>query len=265
MLASLNDRQITYFALAVSLGFIILGMVIFLQNIAHAETGTGWLAMGYVITCFFLFFVLRLRMLVLTILCVSAAFALQTYAYKKFEWRGEYIQNAQAGEPFMAEAYIDHYPTYEEQIKARIFKEPNWVDFTNQCLWPLSKSMKPDVRCSNPNLVSTYYNIDLSGALIAQFDKMKETARRIEAGDLKTKAELQQCIADKQCALVPLLPPNVDATKIAPTSVEYMAIRKAFWSVMNDNRIRPEVCEYMLLCKAMVQLNLLDAADPDPR
>lgn len=265
MLSSLNDRQVTMASLVTSVGLLCIGLYMFFERAAYAETGTGWLAIGYVVMCFFAFFTIRLRMLVLSILCLCALVVIQSYAFKKYEWRRIYVESASNGQPFMAEAYIDQYPTYEQQLKARLFREANWVDFSNDCLLPLSQDAKPDVRCSNPALIESYYALDLNSALTAYFDKMKATAIRIKDGELKTKAELQQCIADKQCALVPLLPPDVDANAISPTSVEYMAIRRAFWSVINDTRIKPEVCDYILLCKAMVQLRLMDPADTDPR
>jgi len=265
MLHRISDRHITFASLGFSVFALSIGLTTFLRNWEYSETGHGWLLLAFCISSALLFFFLRLRQKSLAIMIVIMLVVIQTYAVKKFDWQRQYMENALTGKRFLAEDYIDKYPTFEEQLQARYLGQPNWVDFTNDCLIPLNQGLKTDNRCLNLSSVSTYYHLDLNAALNDYYQRMRNTARRISNGELKTKTELQQCIAQKQCALVPLLPPDVQAASIGPASTEFLIIRKAFWSLVNDDRLKPEVCEYSLLCKAMVQMGFLSASDPNPR
>jgi hypothetical protein len=93
---------------------------------------------------------------------------------------------------------------------------------------------------------------------------MKRTAQRIQDGNLKTKKAYQQCLTNKTCAIIPLLPANVDAEQIEQQSTDHIKTRRMFWSLINDTQISPEICEFIDLCRALRNSGVTPIPKPDP-
>ena len=257
--AQMSESKLTTFAILGTLGALGAGLFIFYSRYAYAEEGHDILAIAYLIGCIALFFGIRLWKILIMIVAVAALAGIQVYANQKFDWRQNYIQMAEMGQPFFLEELIDHYPTYEEHTFS-FLNAPDWVRFNDDCIQPgLLNGVVPP-RCTSFDLIQRYFNIDLATAMGTYFVKMKYTAKQIEEGKMKKRSDYASCIASKNCVTIPLLPKGVDAEKIDPTSRDYIGVRQAFWSLVNDKKMSQEVCALTPVCRALVNMKVVDPA-----
>ncbi|MBU6235731.1 MAG: hypothetical protein KGQ41_07795, partial [Alphaproteobacteria bacterium] len=209
--------------------------------------------------CFGLFFGIRLWKFFLIIPMALLLAGVMTYSTNKFNWRQSYIELANMGQPFFLEELIDRYPTYEEYTFA-FLKAPDWVRFNDECVQPALLNQVVPPRCASMDLIQRYYNIDMTMTMSAYYAKMKRTAKKVEEGKLKKRSEYAQCISNKECATIPLLPKGVDAEKVDPTSKDYIGVRQAFWSLITDKKMSQEVCSLTPICRALVNMKAIDPA-----
>ncbi|NBX65581.1 MAG: hypothetical protein EBQ96_01120 [Proteobacteria bacterium] len=256
-MAQLSESKLTFIAIMMTMVALLVGYGVFYMRYAYAEDGHNLLAVGYLVACIFLFFAVRLSNIFLLILAVGLVGGIQVYATKKFDWRQNYIQLAEMGQPFFLEEFIERYPTFEEYT-FKFLKAPDWVRFNDDCVQPALLNQVVPPRCSTFDLISRYYNIEIQPLMSAHYGKMRRTAKMIEEGKMKKRSEYAQCIANKSCATIPLLPKGVDAEKLDASSRDYIGVRQAFWSLINDKKMSQEVCALTPLCRALVNMKTVD-------
>jgi hypothetical protein len=259
MKAPVSDRVLTFLGLIVALGVAAVGLFVFYSRYEYAEIGQDYLVMGYVASCFMLFFGVRLWNIPLFVFAIAACVAIQAYSSYKFEWRQYYVDQAQAGHPFPLEEFIDHYPTFEEHT-FKLLKSPDWVGFNTDCVQPALSNHPMAGQCGSFDLIQQYYNIDMRQVMSEHYARMKNTAKMIQAGKMNKRSAYSTCIANKSCATIPLLPKGIDANHIDPTSRDYLDVRQAFWSIVNDRKMSAEVCALTPMCKALVTMKAVDPA-----
>lgn len=257
--APISERKLHFIAILVTLAALVAGLGVFYARYAYAEPGHNYLSIAYLVGCIILFFSIRLWNIPLLLGALVLMTGTQIYAGNKFDWRQNYIELANMGQPFFLEEFIDHYPTYEEHVFT-FLKAPDWVGFNDTCVQPALHNQVILPRCASIELISRYYNIDISEVMMAYFARMKNTAKMVESGQMKKRSQYAQCIADKSCATIPLLPKGVDAEKLDPSSRDYIGVRQAFWSLINDKKMSAEVCSLTPLCRALVTMKAVDPA-----
>lgn len=238
-----------------TLGLGCVGFYMFAKDWAYFENGqTGLIAcfLAGLVGSFFAFSRKKFFFAVLAVaLCGAALFASQ----KKYEWRRDYLEKGASGNPFVLEPYITAYPPYEEYLLASWLGKPDWVRFAQDCIEPENE---PEKVCSSISAILQKYNIDVTATLNAYRNKMAQTAQKIVDGKITKKIDYMNCLSSKQCAEVPLLPPDVDADMIDPESDDFLQIRKPFWQLVNDKTITPEICAWISLCRSLGKTGALD-------
>ena len=258
MKAPVSETLLTIIGLIIAIAAAAVGLFMFFSRYEYAEAGQNYLVMGYVASCFILFFGIRLWNIPLFVIAILALSGVMTYSQLKFSWREDYIESAKAGHPFELEEYIDHYPSYEEHL-FKIMKAPDWVGFDEDCVKPALMNQSMAGQCGAIDLINQYYNIDVKRTMTEHYGRMKNTAKQIQAGKLNKRSAYIQCLASKTCATIPLLPKGVDANHIDPTSTDYIDVRTAFWSIINDKHMTLPVCNLTPLCKALINMRAVDA------
>ncbi len=253
-----NDKKLARFSVILAVMFLLGGLITFFKDIEYIERGHPAIIMAYVVMCGVFYIAFRSWRVGLSAVCVFAMIFLLAFGVQKYHWRKDYVDGRTQ---FYLEEYIKEYPSLEQYLMASYFGGENWVGFTKNCVDPVMQSMqaaKVPGDCASAELIKKNYGVDVKQAVKDYFAKMKQTAQRIESGKMKTAKQYQDCVADKSCAVVPMLPKGVDPEEINPNSGDFIDVRKAFWSVMNDKTVSPEVCEYIKLCKVLVKMNIVD-------
>lgn len=264
MLNNIDDRKILILSIAVSLLCLIGGVAYLLSQWQYYESGQGILLLLYILGCFVLFFALRFVKIMQIAAAVILLGLIVYYANQKFEWRKSYIDNAIRGNPFVLEEYITAYPSLEEHNFGKFWGAPAWVRFADECVRPALRGMRNVVStCISDATIQNEYNINVQDVINQYFRKMQSTARRIEEGQLRDKRQYQACLQRKECAFIPLLPADVNPETIDRDSTDYLAIRQAFWSLINDRDITPITCEFMSLCRAMRDISVVNIPRPE--
>ncbi len=256
MLPPINERNLNILGIVAAVIAALAGAVVFYGRYPFAEPGTNYLIGAYGVCCFLLFFGIRLWKITIMAIAIFGLIGVQSYSARKFSWRENYISLAQMGQPFFLNEFIDHYPTYEEYT-FEFMKAPDWVRFNDECVQPALTQNPVPPRCASFDLIQRYYRIDLRQAMSQHFAKMKRTATMVQEGKLSKRSAYAECIANKQCATIPLLPKGVDANAIDPGSQDYIGIRQAFWSLINDKKMSPTACALTPLCKALVNMRVV--------
>ena len=233
----------------------------FLTQWQYSEAGHEYFLIASVVLSIFVFFALRISRIGLAVFLVICIAAVNFYANKKFEWRENYIENAKSGQYFAFEDYIETYPTFEETKFSWATNTPKWVAFSEECYQPLLNGTAQNGKnpigrnCKSSALIFDFYGIDIRGLINNHYRKMQYTATQLEKGRLARKINFEQCIQNKQCAMIPLLPAS--AENITQQSDEYLDIRRQFWSLINDKKMSPENCGFFDLCRTMVQAEII--------
>lgn len=257
--AQMSESKLTFAAITITLAALAVGLGAFYLRYAYAEDGLRYIVITYIVACFGLFFSIRLWKIILIGIFAAMMIATQLYATHKFDWRQNYIELANMGQPFFLEEFIDRYPTYEEHTFP-FLGAPDWVRFNDECVQPALLNQVIPPRCASTDLIQRYYRLDVVMAMSTYYSRMKNTAKMVEEGKLKKRSQYAQCIADKQCATIPLLPKGVDAEQVDPSSKDYIGIRQAFWSLINDKKMSQQVCSLTPLCRALVNMKAIDPA-----
>jgi len=255
----ISEKNLTYLALAGFFVAVLAGAGTFYVRYPYTEDGQAYLMIAYLLFILVLFFAIKLWKLPLIGVAVVFSISILGYANKKFDWRENYIQMAKLGQPFFLEEMIDRYPTYEEYT-FDFLGAPDWVRFNEECVQPALLNQVVLGRCASFELIQRFYRIDMQAAMITHLNKMRETAKRIQEGQMKKRSEYIACLASKECAAIPLLPKGIDATRIDPTSRDYIGIRQAFWSLINERKMSQETCALTPICRALVNMKVVEPA-----
>ncbi len=247
------------FTAAIVAGLVgAIGLFFFVKDWAYFEAGQMLLIVVFIVLAAGVFFSLRSVRTGTAILLIMLAIVTIFFSQQKYAWRKAYMLSAKSGNPFIFEPYIDSYPSYEQYILAPILKRPDWVRYERECAEPLAQDLKPPASCKSLTQIKAVYNIDMNKVMQDYRARMSQTAKRVQKGQIKKKNQYQACIATKQCAEIPLLPPDVDADKIDPNSTDYLEVRRPFWQLINNNDISPEICNFMTLCRILLQSGAMD-------
>lgn len=252
-------------SLALGLCLVGYGFYMFLSQWAYSEAGHEYLLAAYILCSIVVFFSLRMSKIGSAIFFVMILFFIIFYSNQKFEWRKSYIQDAAAGQYFPLEQYIESYPIYEQQTFPWFFDGPNWVAFSKECYEPflsgtLAEAKKSVGRnCQEAELIRDYYGINLITVIKDHYSKMRKTAKQLQKGRFKTKKKFETCIQSKKCVMIPLLPAG--AEDITQQSKQYLDIRKQFWSLINDDKISVQNCNFFDICRIAVITDLLTMDD----
>lgn len=239
---------------------LVFGLFFFFSQWQYSEDGHETLLLIYVGLSLGLLVTSRfLGMRASVIVCLLMGL-LCFYGQMKFEWRHSYIAAAQAGNYFALAPYISSYPTYEDHLLANYQNKPKYVAFNNDCFVPSLNNQPTDDKCQSLSLIENNYNIDVRSMINSYYSKMRTTAESIQNNAFPVKSAFENCINKKRCAIVPLLPAS--AGNIEQQSDEYLDIRKQFWSLIEDEEISPENCEFMDLCRAMRNIGVIAVAEP---
>ncbi|PCI01144.1 MAG: hypothetical protein COB76_01980 [Alphaproteobacteria bacterium] len=257
-----DDKKTLIVSLAISLIVLFSGLVHMLGQWNYYEEGHGILAIVFAIACFALFFSLRFADITKIISAVILLGLVIFYANQKFEWRKSYIDDSNNGKPFILSPYITTYPTLEERHFGSLLGVPSWVQFAEECIEPSLKGNKAARDCKSSSSINDTYGIDALKLVNTHFTRMKRTAQKIEGGQMKSKRQYQRCLVNKTCAIIPLLPAHVEAEDIDRQSQDHIATRTMFWSLVNDPKISPEICEFMDLCRALRDLDVMPIEKP---
>tara|TARA_Y100001001_G_scaffold162709_1_gene189945 strand:- start:1987 stop:2859 length:873 start_codon:yes stop_codon:yes gene_type:complete len=252
-----NDRQLQL-ALGATIVLAIVLLGYYVSNLVFAERGMERYLVGGFVGLGLLFWGLKtFRVLILApaILIFLLSFLMMIL---KFDWRKEYIQSAEAGEPFLFEQYVDHYPTLEEYFQARMFGGQDWVGFARECGEPAKRREPVPQQCKTLQDIRDTYGLNVQQVMDNHFAKMKKTARLIADGKMTNKRIYERCVAQKNCAIVPLLPANVENNEMIAQSTDYMDLRQAFWSLVEDENLSRSVCDYMGLCNLLVRMGAIN-------
>jgi hypothetical protein len=245
-------------ALLGTLGLLTIGLYVFYSGSAYLEPGQSIFLTLFLVTCCCFYVLMRSQTITFSSAAAFIALFFVFIMYSKSEWRQSYIEAMNSQKGFYLDEYMDKYPTWEQQIWIRLSGGPNWVDFNNECALPYLRGRDVKTKCVSFTVIEKEYGLDMKSELQDHFQKMKKTAQRIEKGQIKNVRQYRNCILDKSCALVPMLPKGVETDKLDNNSPQYGNIRKAFWSIINDQNITPEVCEFMRLCDLLIDLNVID-------
>lgn len=251
-----KDHLRSVIAIGVTALMLIVGVFAYLGRYAYAEDGHNWYLFFYILTCGGLFWGIRRMNIGLIIAMVLLGIGIQVFANQKFNWRYEYVENALAGKHFELSEFIHEYPTYEQYL-FNITGAPDWVRLNRQCIQPALNEQSTHPNCATTDMIFNNYNIDIIDEMRRYANRMRATAKQLDEGKLKRRHEYQACIQRGQCATIPLLPKGVDAEQIDPMSQDYLDIRQAYWSLVNDKTLTPAVCSLTPMCKAMVKMGLV--------
>lgn len=248
----------------------LAGFYMFAKDWSYFESGQSGLIACFIAGLVGLFFSLARNKMALAVLAALLCAGTIVASQKKYEWRRDYLEKSRAGTPFVFEPYIVHYPPYEEYLLAPWMGTPDWVRFARACADPVQSGDTPAKACSDLAAIRQTYHIDAMGAVNTYRLKMAQTAQKIADGKITKKIDYLNCLSSKQCAEVPLLPPEVDADMIDPGSDDYLQIRRPFWQLINDKSITPEICGYISLCRILDKTGALEqsqqaAAPASPR
>lgn len=255
---TLSDKKLSIMGACASLVTLTIFIFLFYRRMAYIEHGHGFIIIAYIVLSSALFFCIRKANATLSVLCLVLMIGTHIYSSSKFDWREDYIANAIANRPFALEPLITEYPVYEDYLFSSFTGRPNWVKLSRECFEPAIAGNTTGPRCTSFETIQTTYNVDLLSAFKQYFGKMRTTAKKIADGSMVKRDDLVKCLASKQCVPVPLLPKGVEAKSIDPSSKDYISLRKAFWSLVNDEKLSNEACSLDQLCRALVTMKLIE-------
>ena len=239
--------------LYISVTALIIGLAFFWTQWAYSEDGHLILIYLYISGCFALLLMLNFGRAYLSGLTAVFLIVILGYAFVKFEWRRDYINQADKGYFPALERYIDHYPTFEENFFAGMIGSPRWIDFSEDCYHAALAERSLIPQCRSTTAIEKNYNIDLNNVINTHYAKMRKTANMLQKGQLSNKNIYRSCLQSKQCAFIPLLPAEADLND----NNAYLDVRRQFWSIINNKTIQPEVCNFVDLCRVMSKASVI--------
>jgi hypothetical protein len=255
---SIEDlKRIITPAFYVGLAFAIGGSVFFLFQWDFSEGGHAVLFFIYITGCLVLIPALRFARPLLSGIIIVILLAILAYSFAKFDWRRDYIEQTNLGNFPAIDRHINRYPTFEEHHLAPFIGSPRWIDFSRECFQPALENRPMAENCHSAKLILDYYNIDINDVIQTHYNKMRKTAQMLQNGQFTNENVYRTCLETKNCAFIPLLPPDANIDTITPRSEEYIEVRRQFWSIIKNNSIRPEVCNFVDLCRVMRDANVI--------
>jgi len=250
-------------SLIVSLAILGYGLYNFLTQWQYSENGHEYLLIAYVVGTVLTFLALRLSRLKLAFTFMAMIACILLYSNTKFDWRANYINDAEKGRYFEMGQYIDQYPTFEEHTFASITGTPKIVDFNTQCYKPLlsSKNLNATLadlnyHCKSSETIRNFYGVDVRNIIQSHYKKMQNTAKQLEKGRLNSKRKFENCIKNKKCVMIPLLP--AEAKDVKQQSEDYIDIRKQFWTLINDKKMSKQNCAFFDFCRVMIESKIIN-------
>jgi hypothetical protein len=255
---SVNDlKKFITPAVLTGLAAIVIGLLFYFAQWHYSEDGHETLLGFYIVLCIFLALALQFRKKSLVIFIAVLIVLNFTYAYLKFDWRKDYIQNAENGQFPAINQYIDEFPSFEEHYFASLFDTPRWAAFSKECFEPALDNMPMAQECMSANLIADNYGIDISSVIDSHYEKMKRTAQMVQSGSIVNANFYRNCLNSRNCAFIPLLPAQVEASTLNMESETFVTIRRQFWSIVEDDTIQPIVCDFVDLCRVMRDANVI--------
>ncbi|MEM6781983.1 MAG: hypothetical protein AAF569_08990, partial [Pseudomonadota bacterium] len=154
--------------------FALIGVyVYFIYGFAYLDI-TSLPYMGtYIALCAFLYFSLKsfdvLKILGITLL----AGIILIFSVAKTNWQKQYYET---DEPFMFQAHIEDYPSWEANLVSPITGQKNWVAFANECGKPAQEGRSYRKECSSYSSILGRYNPDMNFELDEYLARMRHTA-----------------------------------------------------------------------------------------
>ena len=255
----LKNKSFLY--LLIPLAFVIFGFLFFLSQWGYSENGHKALLISYMVGCAGLSAALKFKRKALITFIVIVLLAICAYAQAKFEWRKDYINSSRTlSQSFQMEPYIASYPTFEDHYLHFFMNNPRWVAFNDECFRPALFSGGAASECMSAARISDNYNIDIYNVIDDYYERMQWTANGMIKGHFDNKANLRTCLQNKKCAAIPLLPAeaqNINYNNLRP---EYQKVSNQFWSIVEEDDISAENCNFVPLCRAMQQLGVIAIA-----
>lgn len=245
-------------SLFVGLGLLLYGLIYFSRRWGYSETGHELIVALYCIFTFLFALTFQFKRYFMTAMSGFILVALLVYGGNKFEWRETYIEEASKGDFPAIEQYIDNYPLYEEHHFANLLGHPRWLAYSEECLEPALAGEPMAEECQTADLILQHYGFNIYDLINKHYDKMRETALRLQKGTLTNAQSYKACLQSKNCAFIPLLPADAKLEEITEMSKDYIEIRKQFWSLIHNETIQPETCQFMDLCRVMQNASVIE-------
>lgn len=244
-------------AIVASSIYAIFGFYVYGMNIGYYEDGQSWVLFLFILAgAGFVVGVFR-GIVPVIILTSLIAIVCLTFSVKSFNWRKEYMNNG-----FILAEYINDYPSYFETFKGRVFGGPRLVEFANECLGterrPVSRDRVPPRECSSIAAMNQAFGLDIFNILNQHYLKMRRTAEAISE-DRAADINYPACVNTRRCAFVELLPPEMPEDQIQDsTDPNIIRVRDGFWELLDLNYITPNICQGMVLCRRLAELEIMD-------
>lgn len=239
-------------AIAVSLVLVMLQIMLLLAYRSYLDFGHLLLTIIYMVMSLFVFLSLLKAKIIPAILSIVLATVLLYGEIVKVQWNQSYLRGLATPNAFILEDYIEAYPTLEQYVFSRTLHQKDWVRLAEYCVEPALKGRPIMRECRDAAWIQDVYNIDVQEEIELFLVRMQKTAKDVKDGRIKSGNQYQQCIAQKRCAPIPLLPEDVKAEGLANDSTQYADIRKAFWDLADGKMLNETVCASMTLCRAMM-------------
>lgn len=238
-------------AVVSALLLLAAGMFLFITYRNFLDMGHIPLAVGYLILVIAVYVSLNKARIIPALLCLALAGGVLFLSLVKVQWSKDYLKSLTTRQAFILEDYIERYPTFEEYYFAGFLGVPDWVRFSRDCVEKALNKQPVAQNCRTADSIRDAYNIDIQKEINHFMGRMQSTAIKVKDGGITSGQQYQSCIAQRNCAPIPLLPENVDAEKISVRSKEYAEVRRAFWDLVEKKGLTKDICLSMLLCKAM--------------
>lgn len=245
-------------ALIVGGTLVAMQLIMLFTFRSYLDFGHIFTTIGFLVAALMVFWSLQKAKIVSSILFILLATGLLYTSLVKVKWNERYLQGLTTPNAFVLEDYIDAYPSLEGHIFSATLGKKDWIRFAETCVTPALAGRPVAGLCRDARSIRETFRIDVQQEMDAFLRRMQSTAKDVEAARIRTGSQYQQCIAEKRCAPIPLLPENVDADSLVNDSAQHIPIRQGFWDLVEDRGLTSNVCHAMVLCRAMLNTGLLN-------
>lgn len=245
-------------ALIVSGTLVAMQLIMLFTFRSYLDFGHIFTTIAFCVAALIVFWSLQKAKIIAAILGILLATMLLYASLAKVKWNESYLQGLTTANAFVLEDYIDEYPSLEEHFFSRTMNKKDWIRFAEVCVTPaLAQRPVPGI-CRDARAIRDTFRIDVKREIDSFLARMQLTAKEVESARIRSGSQYQQCIAEKRCAPIPLLPENVDADSLVNDSVQHLVVRQGFWDLVEERGLTNNVCQAMVLCRAMLQTGLLN-------
>ncbi len=248
-------------ALGISVSLTVLQVLLLLTYRSYLDFGHLILTILYAVVVLVAFWSLRKAKIIPAIVSIVVAAALLYGGIAKMRWNESYLQGLTTPQAFIFEDYIEKYPTLEQHIFAKTLRQKDWIRLGEWCIKPALKRQPVPGFCRTPEGIQDMYRIDVQAEMEKYLRRMQKTAKDIQDGRIESASQYQNCIAQRQCAPIPLLPDDVAPDTLDPKSTQYADIRQAFWDLVEEKGITAPICLSMTLCRGLRATGVVDFGD----